>query len=145
MSWEKEHYRFCESLLNDFRNKRLSYSEFIDRDKQFIKDLLDKQREEVTKSLSTWIDGNIGMSSEAIYLYMTTGKIPTSFEAPYDSSDRGRCIALLKCVPEWIPRLKEIEDMNLKIHNMTTGMTEYPWNKQIPLILSEFKNKEGKE
>jgi hypothetical protein len=45
--WEDEHYRFCESLLKDFKNKRLNYTEFIDRQKSYLQDKLAEQKAEI--------------------------------------------------------------------------------------------------
>lgn len=84
------------------------------------------------KKLAKWIDGNVGISSEAIFMYMTQGSKPRTFDAPSDASDRNRCIILLNAIPEWWDRLKEIEDLNLK--GTCNNKIVFPWNEQIPLI-----------
>lgn len=86
------------------------------------------------KKLVPWIDENIGVSSKAIFLWMSAGIIPGVFEAPSDSGDRRRCVVLLKARPEWIPRLKEIESLHLT--GTSNGEKVEPWNEQIPLIRS---------
>jgi len=40
--WEDKHYRLTERLLNDFKNKRTGYGEFIDNVQTFIKSVEDK-------------------------------------------------------------------------------------------------------
>lgn len=90
---------------------------------------------EKLKQLAPWIDGNVGVSSTAIFLYMTKGSRPGAFDAPRDAGDRRRCIILLNAIPEWWERLKEIED--LKLEGTCNGETVYPWNEQIPLIRKE--------
>jgi len=105
----------------------------------------DRVRREAMTSLVPWLDGNVGASSEAIYLYMATGKIPRAFDAPSDSGDRGRCVTLLKCVPEWIPRLKEIEELHLEIKEIVTGKESEPWNEQIPLIIQSLKGDKNEQ
>ena len=107
-----------------------------------IDGLLSSQREELVGKLAGWIDGNIGSSSTAIYLYMAIGEVPQPFDAPSDGGDRGRCVALLKAVPEWVPRLTEIQELN--IAGTRNGKKVYPWNEQIPLILSLLRGEEGK-
>ncbi len=94
------------------------------------------QEEAIKKELAAWIDGNIGRSSEAIYLYMTLGTIPAPFDAPSDESDRKRCVVLLKAVPEWVPRLSEIEQLQLR--GTSNGKEVFPWNEQIPLIINSL-------
>lgn len=102
----------------------------------------DGEFEEREKKLAEWIDGHIGASSESLYLYMTVGKIPAPFDAPSDEGDRGRCVVLLKARPEWIPRLSEIEALNLK--GFRNQKPVFPWNEQIPLILSSLHPHEQK-
>jgi hypothetical protein len=90
------------------------------------------ERERILAALAPWIDDNIGTSSTAIYLYMSVGLIPGPFEAPHDSDDRDRCLVLLEAVPEFIPRLSEIE--NIKICGLRNRKLVYPWREQIPLL-----------
>lgn len=100
---------------------------------------IETARREERKKIAPWIDGNVGVSSKAIYLYMTTGKKPGAVDAPSDSGDRGRCIVLLKAVPEWIPRLSEIEEMHLQVLVNGTRIEEH-WNEQIPLIRASLQS-----
>lgn len=100
---------------------------------------MNSEKMEVLKNISKWIDGNIGASSEAIFFYMVNGQNPRPFDAPSDAGDRGRCVVLLTAFPEWVERLKEIQE--LKIKGMRNREEVYPWNEQIPLILSMIHNK----
>lgn len=89
--------------------------------------------------------GDTGISSEALAAHMS-GYPNTRMMPPSDSSDRGRCIRLLELIPEWIPRLNEMQQYdNTK---QPTGITitgsgitadRNTWTKQIPLILQEGK------
>lgn len=95
------------------------------------------------EKLAYWIDDNVGQSSVALFLYMARGDVPHPFSAPSDSSDRARCAALLNAVPEWVPRLKEIEDLHVKgkrysSENIFLGADVEPWNDAIPLIRKEL-------
>ena len=45
-NWENKHYRNTEKLLNDFKNKRIGYSEFIEKSAKFIQEEISKAREE---------------------------------------------------------------------------------------------------
>ena len=92
---------------------------------------------EKLKQLAKWIDGNVGLSSEAIFLYMVKGSTPRVFDAPRDAGDRNRCIVLLNAIPEFWDRLKEIEDMNLEGYE--NGKLVHPWNEQILLIREQSK------
>ncbi len=113
----------------ELERKGKSYG--ADRRKAFFEGY-DLGKKEGAVALAKWIDGNCGASSEALYLYMTLGRKPMSFDAPSDSHDRGRCVVLLQAMPEWIPRLSEIEA--LKIEGTCNGIRVTPWNEQIPLI-----------
>lgn len=86
------------------------------------------------KGLAEWIDGNVGASSSAIFLYMTRGERPGPFDAPSDSGDRGRCVVLLRAFPEWVERLQEIKKMHIK--GTSNGKEVFPWEMQIDIILS---------
>jgi len=83
-----------------------------------------------------------GSSSEALCRFML-GISPSGGMPPSDAGDRGRCIRLLKLIPEWIPRLKELNgavapDILVMdqhgVHRKKAG-----WAEQIPLIISEGK------
>lgn len=91
-----------------------------------------KRAEEEREKMADWILNHKGVSSTAIYSYMTTGKLPKPFDCPFDKWDRKRCVVLLKAVPEWQSRLSEIEEA--KIKGFRNGIEVYPWNEQIPLI-----------
>jgi len=55
-----------------------------------------------------WIASNdTGMSSEAIWAHMQ-GVIKPYYEHPGDPADLGRCLRLLKLIPEWKPRIYEM-------------------------------------
>ena len=116
--------------------KRAQYIGIDTAIKQFIRTQISLAEERVLGRIASWIDGNVGVSSEAIYLYMTLGKIPAPFDAPSDEGDRGRCVVLLQAVPEWVPRLKEIEDLH--ITGTSNGEPVQPWKEQIPLILESL-------
>jgi len=80
------------------------------------------------EKLSKWLDGHVGVSSQAIFVYMATGKKPATFDAPSDKSDRKRCIELLKVVPEWYARIDELAVLDR-------------WRDQIVLIKQEYEGK----
>lgn len=70
------------------------------------------------------LSDDTGLSSEHLADHML-GSPVRHFFAPSDADDRGRCIRLLKLMPEWKERLYEME--------------KYPgWSEQISLILTEF-------
>lgn len=58
---KEQHYRFCEKLLNDFKNKRITYSEFIDSSFNWFKERM-VSREKVKKDIMNKINaaGGIG-------------------------------------------------------------------------------------
>jgi len=55
---EEAHYRFCESLLNDFKNKKISYTEFIDKDLGFISLALKRTRQATIGEYSQFLEKN---------------------------------------------------------------------------------------
>lgn len=57
---------------------------------------------------------------------------------PSDADDRGRCIRLLKHIPEWIERLPELAEANVGgLHDGTDKPVKQSWAYQIPLIIKE--------
>ena len=51
-TWEKEdHYRLLELLLNDFKNKKLNYTEFIDRVMAHTDQVLEEERKRLKEEL----------------------------------------------------------------------------------------------
>lgn len=123
--------------FKEFWHGKLEYGETNPDDKRVTDwwlEKLNQARQEERQRLADWIENHRGTSSIAIYLYMTTGKIPAPFDAPSDKSDRERCLVLLKAVPEWVGRLGEIE--KLRIKGRRNGVEVWPWNEQIPLLLN---------
>lgn len=56
---------------------------------------------------SEWLHGgDTGLSSEAIFHFMTLGS--TGGSVPWDTSDLARCLRLLERFPEWKPRMPEM-------------------------------------
>lgn len=49
-----------------------------------------------------------GVSSKAICAYMLHGTPAGTHSYPSDGSDLGRCLRLLKFIPEWEPRIAEM-------------------------------------
>lgn len=85
-----------------------------------------------------------GISSEALCCYMATGSITRKhWNAPSDAADRGRCIRLLKLIPEWVDRLDEMKALDkgtVSINGadpVPISETEHSWTYQIPLIRKE--------
>lgn len=61
--------------------------------------------------LGKWINGyDTGLSSKAIFLYMTLGI--KGGATPSDPSDFGRCLRLLEAFPEWKARLPEMASVS---------------------------------
>lgn len=59
---------------------------------------------------------------------------------PSDAADRGRCIRLLRLIPEWLPRLPELAEANpggLWDPSKPNKAVRQSWAYQIPLILQE--------
>lgn len=57
-----------------------------------------------------WIvSDDTGMSSKAIWAHMMYAKRPSyCWHHPYDPDDLGRCLRLLRLIPEWKSRIKEM-------------------------------------
>lgn len=98
------------------------------------------------RALQFMLSGDSGISSEAIIAHMTGLKKSDSFGImpPSDASDRGRCIRLLKLIPEWIERLPEMAkydrpkaDSGVVIDSRGIRADYNSWSKQIKLIIKE--------
>lgn len=89
-----------------------------------------------------WALGNdTGTSSKAIARYMT-GISTVPGMPPSDADDRGRCIRLLKQIPEWVEHLdamseNETPQSHIVIGAEGTRTETNSWAKQIPLIIKE--------
>jgi len=78
------------------------------------------------KNMIAWlVSDDTGLSSLHLCGHMIGVKVREV--NPYDASDRGRCIRLLKIVPKWLERIDEMKQY-------------HGWEEQIPLIKKEFKN-----
>jgi hypothetical protein len=63
----------------------------------------------IPERASAWITGHdTGASSKAIWAVMMGRELPR-YAYPSDDDDLGRCLRLLDAIPEWKPRLREME------------------------------------
>ncbi len=63
----------------------------------------------VAQRAQAWIlNGDVGMSSKAIYCHMTGNTDKDRWNHPHDPGDLNRCLLLLNLIPEWIPRMSEM-------------------------------------
>lgn len=63
----------------------------------------------VEQRASNWIvNGQVGMSSRAIYCHMMGLADKRGFCTPLDPDDLNRCLLLLDLIPEWKPRMHEM-------------------------------------
>jgi len=95
------------------------------------------------RALKWALSGDTGVSSETLCAFMSGVPVQRMPGSPSDASDRGRCIRLLKIIPEWIPRLNELTMLDNKEVSINGAdpvpysETEYSWTYQIPLIIKE--------
>lgn len=90
---------------------------------------------------------NTGTSSTALARHMSGHPKGSWAGPPSDAGDRGRCIALLQLVPEWVARLPEMvkydaadqKPQGIVIGGSGISAYDNSWQKQIPLILQEGK------
>ncbi|MCY1399786.1 hypothetical protein D9M71_148520 [compost metagenome] len=68
--------------------------------------------ETVGQRAAKWIvDGRVGMSSKAIWAHMTDTPLKDDrYSYPLDPDDLNRCLLLLDLIPEWKPRMHEMEE-----------------------------------
>lgn len=89
--------------------------------------------------------GDTGISSNALCAYMAAGMTDRRNNAPMDASDRGRCIRLLKLIPEWIERLDEMKQLDFGTVSINgadpvpRSETNWSWTQQVPLIIKEIR------
>lgn len=97
------------------------------------------------RALAWSLSDDTGISSETMCAYFTGTKKagPFGMQAPSDAADRGRCIRLLKLIPEWLPRLDELKQLDRGTISVNGAdpipRAEYyqSWTQQIPLIRKE--------
>lgn len=84
------------------------------------------------------LGSDTGTSSNTLCAFMLGVKRDDYSMPPFDKHDRGRCIRLLRLIPEWLPRLPDLAEAN------PGGMGGEPdevnnanWSEQIKLILQE--------
>jgi len=91
------------------------------------------------------LSGDTGTSSETLCAYFTGNPQRRFSGAPSDGADRGRCIRLLELVPEWIPRLDELKQLDIGTisingaYPIPRSQDTHSWTYQIPLIKQEGK------
>ena len=90
------------------------------------------------RAIKWLLSDDTGTSSKTLCSFMLNVPRKGYAMPPFDKSDRGRCIRLLKLIPEWLPRLPELAAAN------PGGMGGEPdevnnanWSEQIKLILQE--------
>jgi hypothetical protein len=98
----------------------------------------------IEERASWWLRcGDVGLSAKSIYLHMTGATInPNAFRYygsndqhwpfPNDSDDFGRCVALLDLIPEWFPRIGEMEQ-----HGKVWEVLASCWDKIEKLYILE--------
>jgi len=69
------------------------------------------------------LDGNVGMSSKAIYCHMTGREPEDGYWYPYDPDDLNRCLLLLDLIPEWRSRMPE---MAVHCHQWAGLVADWP-------------------
>lgn len=100
----------------------------------------------LTRALRWSLSDDTGTSSKTLCAFMlgfneTNGARGWgSSYPPSDADDRGRCIRLLKHIPEWIDRLPEIAEANpggLVDADKPEVPIKQSWAYQVPLIIKE--------
>ena len=97
------------------------------------------------RALAWALSGDTGISSETMCAYFTGVKKggPFGSQAPSDAADRGRCIRLLKLIPEWIERLDELKALDVGTISINgadpipRSQDSHSWTHQVPLIIKE--------
>lgn len=95
------------------------------------------------RALQWALSDDTGISSETMCCYFTDSPMRSWSGAPSDAADRGRCIRLLKLIPEWIDRLDELKTLDkgtVSINGadpIPRSEDTHSWTHQIPLIRKE--------
>lgn len=97
------------------------------------------------RALEWALSGDTGISSETLCAYMSGVKKggPFGSQAPSDAADRGRCIRLLKLIPEWVERLDELKALDVGTISINgaepipRSQDSHSWTHQVPLIIKE--------
>lgn len=78
------------------------------------------------------LDGNVGMSSKAIYYHMTGRESEDGYYPPADPGDLNRCLMLLDLIPEWRSRMPE-----MAAHGKQWAALALNWNEITGCFLNE--------
>jgi len=97
------------------------------------------------RALQWALSGDTGISSETMCAYFTGVEKggPFGSQAPSDGADRGRCIRLLKLIPEWVERLDELKALDVGTISINgaepipRSQDSHSWTYQVPLIIKE--------
>lgn len=93
------------------------------------------------RAIEWLLSDDTGSSSEYLCAFLLGIKRRQS--VPSDAGDRGRCVRLLKLIPEWQSRLDEMNDIGVTknvLNYSSGGFTENTdtWKEQIVLIKKEL-------
>lgn len=95
------------------------------------------------RALEWALSDDTGTSSETMCCYFTGSPMRRWSGAPSDAADRGRCIRLLKLIPEWVERLDELKSLDVGTVSINgadpipRSQDTHSWTHQIPLIIEE--------
>lgn len=79
------------------------------------------------------INGEVGMSSKAIWAHMTgTPDKEDGYSPPWDPADLNRCLLLLDLIPEWKPRMSE-----MAAHCVRWAGLSAKWDEIVECFLDE--------
>lgn len=108
-----EYAKSCEMEFMDIGMAQVHGLTFLITSKRWSKELR-KEHDNRMRNVpqpERWLRGyDTGTSSLTIYEAMTGTKSGGGGSAPLDADDFGRCYRLLKIMPEWRTRLKEVSD-----------------------------------
>ena len=126
---------FCENCGNsyvlkfplptsDYANKLKAFSELHnDCEKTWVEPEAN-QEESIRDKAMWWIsNGRVGMSSKTMWNFFLGNKnYPIDY--PHDPDDFSRCYKLLQAVPEWKPRISELQSLSPQWKNLSDN-----WDK----------------
>lgn len=99
---------------------------------------IDEKEAELVKKLAGWfVSGDSGVSSDSMAA-IALGADEGDFDAPYDSSDFGRCYRLVKAIPEIRESFTRISELIPVFRGILTN-----WDELCELYESNIDTREG--
>lgn len=129
-------------IFNDAIMGRITHEEFVEKSGVLLEKAgcpfgydskLNPDATLEDRSRAWYMDGEVGMSSLAIWHHMSGRGVPADgWRHPIDLADLNRCLLLLDLIPEWAPRMSEMAQYSVEWAGLVAA-----WGELTACFLSE--------